>query len=219
MQDIQNQTDSAVIANATTQPKKPRARNSKVASQEPAKKVDTPTSTISEMPTAPAVPIVAQTAIAPPISNPIHHAKQGVNKTMDAGKAKIDSMRTSATNVFDGMKNAMLGAMLVFLAGLPQFFTPIQFVISNIKTLSFAALHVLGPISLGWYVAQTSPLLRDSLFSDPSIWMKVIGLSSLYSLSLFTWFLSWMFAKTLFSGISAQINSFAEIGQKQASKV
>lgn len=142
-------------------------------------------------------------------------AKARMTKQMQGTKDSLARVQTTTMHIALGIKNTFIGAMLVFLSGLPQFFEPIQFVISNMRTLGKAALHTFAPLVLAWYVAQVSPVLRDSLFSDPSMLMKLFGAFSLYALASLTWMLGWMFARSIFSGVVAQFSAFEQVGQQQ----
>lgn len=142
-------------------------------------------------------------------------AKAEMSKHVDKTKNYLASLQSMSIATAIGFKNTIVGAMLVFLAGLPQFFDPIQFVLANSKTLGKAALHTFAPLVLAWYVAQVSPVLRESLFSDPSFIMKSIGVFSLYALASLTWMLGWMFTRSIFSGLASQVQAFEQVGQAQ----
>ena len=141
--------------------------------------------------------------------------KSQVKEQLGSMNQTLQRTQNSLQNLARGVKNTSVGAMLVFMSNLPQFFEPILFVMANTKTLGKAALHVLAPLALAWYAAQLSPVLRESLFSNPSVGMKMLGSVSLYALASFTWMMGWLFTRSVVSGLSSQLNAFAQVGERQ----
>jgi hypothetical protein len=142
--------------------------------------------------------------------------KAQVQEQLGSARALAQRTQSGVVRVAQGIKNTSIGALLVFMANLPQFFEPVLFVMANSKMLGKAALHVFAPLALAWYAAQLSPVLRDSLFSSPNMGMKMLGSVSLYALSSFTWMMGWLFTSSVFRGIGSQLSAFEKVGEQQS---
>jgi hypothetical protein len=172
-------------------------------------------STNAVTPSAPEILLAKSSPFAADLSKPEPAARSGgmfASYTADAMKASwyvwLQRMMDAGAN----LRNASIGALLVFLSHLPIFLEPVLFVMTNIRMLGRAMLHVVGPLALAWYAAQTSPLLRETLFSMDGFTFKFLGAACLFVFSCLSWMFGWLMVRHLFGGFSSTVQRFADVG-------
>lgn len=115
-------------------------------------------------------------------------------------------------NIFNTIKNVLLGAFILFSFQLSRFFTPIQFLIDNSKIIITAFLHLLVPIFFSVYSINKFPSLNDRLFLDSNLFETMIGAFSLYSIFSFLWMILWILACYIANLVTRKISDLESVG-------
>jgi hypothetical protein len=157
-------------------------------------------------------PIAKKAAPQTIIREQVSYSSSRLSNYVDSIKSSFFIGLQRVMDMTQDLRNASIGALLVFLSNLPIFFEPVLFVMNHTKMLSRALLHVVGPLALAWYAAQTSPVLREYLFSSEFFAVKIMGAAALFIFTCLTWMFAWLSARHIFNSASSMVQQFADVG-------
>jgi hypothetical protein len=157
-------------------------------------------------------PVAKKSAPQAIIREQVPHSSGRLSNHVESIKSAFFIGLQRVMDMTQDLRNASIGALLVFLANLPIFFEPVLFVMNHTKMLSRALLHVAGPLALAWYAAQTSPVLLEYLFSSEFFAVKIMGAAALFVFTCLTWMFAWLSARHILNSASGMVQQFADVG-------